>query len=277
MTGFLDRCNNLYNYLLDCSDKYSNKYKDRDCFKCLKYNFYGKNLDTYDCLKKLSVYVLYYGELYVKEIYHFLDYSKVLEKEHLFPKGTINILSLGAGFCPDNIAIEQYVNKKNLNLKYNYYGFDIESGWREIRDDKNIEFAHWRTNPKDTCEILPKIRSVLYDMNLSNYDIIFINKLFSTLVNHEQNKLFLRKFNNALKNLPQGSIVILNDRNEYTIIKEFEDYIDKSLKLIDKYYIEAPYSPHIKDFKEIIFDYNPSNELGKPDKNKTNFLVYQKV
>jgi hypothetical protein len=277
LNNILNTCIYLKENLKDCNDKFNNKYKDGDCFKCLRNSFFEKKLDTYDCLKKLSLYVLYYGELYVKEIYHFLDSSGLLEKNYLFSKKMINILSLGAGFCPDNIAVEQYIDKKNLNLEYNYYGFDIERGWREIRNDKNIKLANWRTNTTDTSEILPKIRSVLYDMNFSNYDIIFINKLFSTLVNHGQNELFLYKFNSALKSLPQASLVILNDRNEFRIIEEFNNNIDKSLQLIARYYIEAPCSPYIKDFKEINFHYNSLNKLGKPDKNKTNFFVYQKV
>ncbi len=272
MEEIIIKCDELYYNSEECKDKYSNEYKF-DCHKCLENSFYNKELDTYSCLKKLSLYTKKFGRLYVEEIYHFLNTSKILDNM----QGKLNILSLGAGFCPDNIALKKYINDKKLNLEYNYYGFDIEPKWREIRDDKNINFAEWRTNPSDKFEVLPKIRSVLYDMNLASYDIVFINKLFSTLCNHNKQKVFLDKFNTALETLPQRSYIIFNDRNEYNIIiNKFEEKLNKNIDLLERYFIEKPCSPHLKDFKEIKFDYIPSNEYEKKSKNQTNFFIYQK-
>ena len=275
MIDILKRCDYLYANLQDCEDKQNNPLKDGDCNICLKNNFSNIENDKYDCIKKLALYTLYFGRLYMEEIYYFITESKILEL--FLEKQNINILSLGAGFCPDNIALEKYISDNGLYLNYNYFGFDSEKNWRIVRNDKDTSIAKWRVIEDDIYEILPKVRSVLYDMNLYHYDIIFINKLFSSLEEVKKD-IFLMKFTSAINNLPANSLIIFNDRSEFALIDKFRKAIPKSLfDLIGKYYIESSCCPRETDFVEISFDYTALNNNEKVNKNKTTFLVFKKV
>ena len=274
MVEILQRCNLLYTNLQDCEDKENNPLKNGDCYRCLKNNYQHQNNDNYDCLKKLALYTLYFGRLYMEEIYCFLKESEVLEL--FFEKQNINILSLGAGFCPDNIALEKYISDNGLYLNYNYFGFDSEKNWRIVRNDKDTSIAKWRVIEDDIYEILPKVRSVLYDMNLYHYDIIFINKLFSSLEEVKKD-IFLMKFTSAINNLPANSLIIFNDRSEFALIDKFRKAIPENLfDLIGKYYIESSCCSRETDFVEISFDYTALNNNEKVNKNKTTFLVFKK-
>jgi len=64
MIEILNRCNYLYNNLIDCIDKDINEKKNNDCLTCTRNNFRGMDNDSYDCLKKLCTYTMFYGPLF---------------------------------------------------------------------------------------------------------------------------------------------------------------------------------------------------------------------
>jgi len=238
------------------------------CYECLSSGFYTNTKDTYDCPIKLSLYTINYGPIYVSEIYHFLKKSQLLENNFLDITRPIEIMSLGCGFGPDDIALTKYSNDEQLDIDFNYVGYDIESWWNTITN----------TNA------LPIIYDVLNGFDCNNVDILFINKLFSTLKNHNLDGQFLTELQVALQSLPNGAFVIFNDINYWEMGRDdFNQFaIANSLEVIGKYYfnIEGAYSanyteiPYIDNICEIPHNFTHSPKLTV---NKSIFFLYQKV
>ena len=108
-----------------------------NCYSCL-YSGFRDTPDEYDCDKKMNYYVLKYGSSYISEIYHYLEDSQVLESLN---KNSLNILSLGCGFCPDYYAIDQYITDKRLSISFQYCGLDNSIAWDKTRlSHSNIHY-----------------------------------------------------------------------------------------------------------------------------------------
>jgi len=270
MTNILNNCNNLINNFHNCSD-FGQDPKET-CFSCLRNSFYGSGTDTYNCLKKLCYYTINYGPAYVNEIYSFLKKSEILES---FKKDNINIYSLGSGFSPDYIAMEKYIKKNEVNFKlFSYFGFDIEPLWRDIT--------------QDAIPILADLTRV--PINYNNVDIIFLNKLFSTLKNHNSERNFLNRFAIDLKTLPTEAYIIFNDINHYNMGRDdFDRFMQSNnFKLIEKYYfnIENAYSDNYTELDTKLNVCSIPDNLcdttnnfsfdSKIEPNKTIFFLYQK-
>jgi hypothetical protein len=260
----LQRCTELYNEEKNCDD-YEKK---ENCLKCLKDSFYSKDSDTYDCLKKLATYTIEYGSIYVSEIYHFLEQSQILEEN--FQDKKINILSLGCGFKPDLIAIRKYFKSIKWKVDGHYRGYDIEDLWNDIL--LNVP------NMKKVG-----IKDITDGFDCTNYDIIFMNKVFSTLKNHGYDKKFLKTMKKELKNLKSGSLVIFNDINSQDMGRdEFDSFAkNNSLEAIGKYFFNRN-NEYRGDYTEIE---NSHNICSLPDNlpfesrdapTKTVFFVYRK-
>jgi len=239
------------------------------CFDCMRNNFYSANRDTYDCLIKLAHYTINYGQIYVSEIYHFLNDSQFLETNFRNFLRPINVMSLGCGFGPDDIALNKYRNDKQLPINFNYYGYDKEPLWNCITQTNALPITH----------------DLLNSMNFQVIDILFINKLFSTLKNHSLNQIFLNIFQNSLQFLPTGSFVVFNDINHQGMGRdEFDNFAQQnSLKVVGKYYFDVENAfngGYIKIQSNLniyppvppTFSYSP-----KPTVNKSIFFLYQKV
>lgn len=286
MIEILNRCNYLYNNLIDCEDKQTNEHKEGDCLTCTKKNFRRLDNDSYNCLKKLSTYTMFYGPLYVSEIYNFLvessflgdfindqrNYIKVNKlygfnpfSENAIIPIQLNIMSLGCGFGPDDIALNKYRNDYlDINVSYNYYGYDKEPLWNYIT----------QTNA------LPITYDLLEGMNFQNVNILFINKLISTLKNLRLLNDFFDVFKDALEDLPIGAFVVFNDVNHYNEGRDdFENFaIRNNLQIINKYYFDG----HAGDYIHIPTSIVPNtvgnlsvNYKGYP--NQTIIFLYQKV
>ena len=100
MRDLLNHSNTLYLGTACCHD---NPGRICNCYDCIRLGFFGGD-ETYSCIKRLCYYTMNYGSAYVSEIYHFLSASQILENN--FNDSTISILSLGCGFGPDYIAME---------------------------------------------------------------------------------------------------------------------------------------------------------------------------
>ena len=178
-------------------------------------------------------------------------------------KKDIKVLSLGCGFMPDLIAIDKYKNDMWLkDVEIGYQGYDIEALWKEIV----------------LCPQYFEIKDVVNDsFDCTDVDIVFINKLFSSLNSDLEKTLFLENFISATNNLPANSLIIFNDRSEFALIDKFRKAIPENLfDLIGKYYIESSCCSRETDFVEISFDYVATNNNEKETKNKTTFLVFKK-
>ena len=180
MTNVLNKCSEI---IQENKDKYDNYEEKKICLDCVKGNFRSYNRDTYDCVEKLAHYTIFYGPIYVSEIYHFLRESQILENNFLEFDKSINVMSLGCGFGPDKIALEKYRKDKWLDIEFYYTGYDIEPLWLEI------------SSPLMTG--VPEIKNIIKDnFDCSETNIIFLNKVFSTLKNNDLHEDFLDNFKN---------------------------------------------------------------------------------
>lgn len=259
MNNILKKCNKIIEENIQTYDTYKDNNK---CLACLQYNYNPNGNDKYDCLVKVAYYSIFYGRLYVSEIYYFLKKSQILDKI-MNNKKDIKVLSLGCGFMPDLTAIDKYKNDMWLkDVEIGYQGYDIEALWKEIA----------------LCSQCFEIKDVVNDsFDCTDVDIVFINKLFSSLNSDLEKTLFLENFTSTINNLPANSLIIFNDRSEFTLIDKFRKAIPESLfDLIGKYYIESSCCSRETDFVEISFDYVATNNHEKETKNKTTFLVFKK-
>ncbi len=287
MVEILDRCNYIYNNSIDCIDKHVNEKKNNDCLTCTKNNFRAMDNDSYDCLKKLCAYTMFYGPLYVNEIYNFLvqsDFLKLyIEEQRNIIKSNplngfnnlitnnfipinLNVMSLGCGFGPDDIALNKYrYNHLDFNINFNYFGYDKEPLWNFITNSNALPI---------TYDILNG------GIGFHNIHILFINKLFSTLRNLRLGTIFLTFLGTALQNLPVGSFVIFNDiNNKIEGREEFDTFaIENNLQVISKYYT----GKYTGNYTELQMNFNIVNIIDNPaispkTKNQTVFFLYKKV
>lgn len=188
MKALLQKCDYMYVNLPHCD-------KDDEivsCSDCCTQDFYDRP-DTYSCLKKLCHYTLNYGPAYASEIYHYLEKSHLLE-DHFNGKN-INVLSLGCGFSPDVYALRKYINDYDLDITYQYTGYDKEENWNEIREFyKNRHF---------------ETRDLLDGFSLQNYDIIFMCKAFSTIKRNGDAPEFLQILKQEVDKMESGVALFL--------------------------------------------------------------------
>ena len=268
MSNILTKCTELYNNEKNC-DEFEKK---GSCLQCVKSSFdiQNKNSDTYNCLKKLATYTIHFGTMYTSEIYHFLEESKLLENH--FNNKKINVLSLGCGVMPDKIALEYYIKNKNININLLYKGYDIEPLWNKINFSEDFE-----------------TKNIVDGFDCRGIDIIFMNKVFSTLKNNDLSDDFLNTFKQELENLSSGSFVIFNDINSKYMGRDKFHYFtfDNSLECIGKYFFNRENFDGTKEYSES--DYieiqNKNNRYKIPDNlpfeprdvpTKTVFFLYRK-
>ena len=273
MIDTLSKCNNLIISLLPtyiCKALPPQTITQEHCFSCMRDSFRSPGKDTYDCMIKLCQYTINFGPIYVSEIYHFLTQSKILENNFLQLNRPINIMSLGCGIGVDYMALKKYIFSNELDIEFEYKGYDIEPLWQEITSD--------------TIPNVPIIKDIINGFDCDTTDIIFMNKVFSTLKNHGLHTDFLSTFRDEIENLPVGSFIVFNDVNRFNMGRDdFDNFAqENSLQVIEKYFfnVENAYSDN---YTSIASTHNicniPSNLIHapKPTVNKTVFFLYKKV
>ncbi len=196
MNDFLVTVNDIY---LNQSCCHTKDGYTCNCYPCMKKSFFDGQ-DDYSCLKKLCYYSLNFGPAFVSEIYHFLANTKILES--FSDKDNIRILSLGCGFGSDLIAMNRYIKDNNLKSNLLYTGVDKEPLWENIRFTNTYSEYF--------------VYDVLDGLNFNSFDIIFINKLFSTLKRYGLHDKFLLLVQEQIISTMQAkSVLIFNDINHY--------------------------------------------------------------
>lgn len=262
----LERCIKIIEKEKNCDD-----FEEKgSCLKCVKDSFRPPNSDTYNCLKKLATYTIHFGTMYASEIYHFLEQSKLLEN-HLNNK-KINVLSLGCGVMLDKTALNNYIKNKKMNINLSYKGYDIEPLWNKINISEDFE-----------------TKNIVDGFDCRGVDIIFMNKVFSTLKNNDLSDDFLDTFEKELENLSSGSFVIFNDINSIYMGRDEFHYFtfDNSLECIGRYFfnfdehteddyieIKNSHNRYDKHIKQILPDNFPFQPLDTP--RETIFFLYRK-
>ena len=261
MSNILERCVEI----IEKEDNCNEFEKKGSCLQCVKSSFdiQNKNSDTYNCLKKLATYTIEYGIAYASEIYAFLTASQILET--YFDNNEINILSLGCGFMPDNSALRAYIENNELDKYYSYKGYDIEPLWKEINPTNNFI-----------------TKDIIDGFDCKGIDIIFMNKVFSTLKNHKLSDKFLETFKKELKELSSGALVVFNDINYQPLGRdEFHRFaIHNSLESIEQYFFNRD-GEYTGNYTEIEYGnkYQVPNNLPFEPRDaptKTVFFLYRK-
>lgn len=263
MIELLNRCNEIYGNT-ECCHREQNRICN--CTDCLQEGFYGKP-DWYNCLKKLCSYTMNYGPCYTSEIYNYLQTDRLLENHYL--NQTIKILSLGCGFCPDWFAFNKYIIDNNLPIEIDYTGIDQEPLWDHIRVK--------RYNVNIICQ------SVLTGFSLSGYDIVIIDKLFSTLKANNTHEEFLQLLLQEIKSsLKTGAHLIFNDVNHWNKGRDDFDTAVSPFFADSRRYrfnIDNAYKGSYRDINLInnVIEYPPDLTLMPKSKvTKSVIFVYRK-
>lgn len=267
MDDVLLYCNQQVNNLDCCHDGRSKS--DCNCYECLRGGFY-LTPDEYSCPKKLCYYVMNYGPSFASEIYHYLTKSKIIDIFKKENKDNLNILSLGCGFAPDMYAIDKYKHDNSIPISIFYKGYDIEQKWEEIR--KPLSFSTFER------------KDLLSGFDLSNYDIVIINKLYSTLFRNKISLPFINILNKQINsNLPNNSYIVFID-----ILGDAKDEFDSEItgnckfcKIQYYYFKNGTYNHKFRSTKINNIDnvFNIPKELKispKSEVNKTIIFEYRK-
>jgi hypothetical protein len=261
MIDILERCDKLYKKEKCCHTK-----RRCNCYSCLNEGFFVTS-DTYECFKKHLYYVMNYGPSYSSEIYNYLKHSQILENN--FNNKNIKILSLGCGFAPDLIALEKYIENENLDINFEYTGLDASTGWSKIRNQaSNVNYITIDINT---------------GFDLSEYDIVFIVKLFSTLYNNDLDGPFLTILQDQItNNLKNGSFLIFIDVNSCYEGRDIFNGLVKNLFTSSKlffYNVRGAYQDNFEEiqYTNITFDVPDSVSISPlMELNKTIVFEYKK-
>lgn len=243
MIDILNNCSAQYSLLNCCHPK-----PDCDCLKCLPDGFFG-NDDNYSCEKKQYSYVMRYGPVFASEIYHYLNQSQILEQN--YNNSNLNILSLGCGFAPDLIALQKYINDKQLSIQIEYTGIDISDSWNNIRlPDDNAIYG---------------TENVLSGFDLAGYDIVFVVKLYSALRKYSNHNKFMDILKKQIKNkLKDGAFLIFDDFNSVNMGRdEFDEKISELFSSKKHFYFNVGGAHHEASYVSIT---GLNNVFSIPDK-----------
>lgn len=198
------------------------------CYNCLRVGFH-ETPDEYECVKKLNYYVGKYAASYTSEIYNYLVISRVIDQ---FRDGPLSVLSLGCGFSPDYYAISRYIEDNRLNITLDYTGIDSSPQWDEVRIDyPNTNFV---------------IANLLDEFRINGFDIVFMNKLFSTIYKHKSHNVFLSNLKTAIDLTDNDEVILVfNDVNSIYMGRDiFNRHINPKFRSVRMFYTGNP--PHIE-------------------------------
>lgn len=266
------------NFLNECDCKFKTlicpKGSDSDCQVCFEQAYYktdAEHSDHYNCLKGCYYYAMHYGPAYISEIYHLLDKMKLLENY----TDVVKIASLGGGFGTDLAAILKYRSDKLLPIHFMYSIVDNATTWQDVINIL-MQDTHIQIENVDVSE---------NNIELSSFDIIFLNKVFSTLKTNNQEQTFLMHLNQSLISMKIGAFFIFNDvNNSLTGRDEFLNFMacQPNIKCKGKYYFPLD-NAYTGDYEPIyatnnildISGLNLSCEIMNSVR-KTFFAIYQK-
>lgn len=211
----------LYNNMPLCPD-----FKDSvDCYDCISSHFYKSDgKEKYDCYKGLAHYIMDYGPCYASSTYHFLDVSGVIEGLN---KENINILSIGCGFSPDYYAFKKYINDKGLSIDFYYLGIELYKQW---------DLFHQATPIKEkTIRYFDVLQTRIPHLN--SFDLIFIDKFFSSLSEPEGRDRFIELLTGYIKgSIKNDAVLIFKDVNDKSRGRDkFHNAISPLFSLSEQY------------------------------------------
>ena len=242
----LDYANKTFKSITNCPES-----KTLDsCYNCLSTHFYNPDgNEKYDCERGLSHYVLDYGPCYASSTYHFLTVSNILQ---ILGKKNIRILSIGCGFSPDYYAFKKFISDNSLDILIDYTGIELHPEW-------NI-FHNPKLTPDKKILNLDVLKMRIPDFE--TYDIIFIDKFFSSLSDPEGRSKWLHLLKHYISKLMKSdAILIFKDVNH---LSRGRDLFDSTI---------SPYFSTVTHYK-FNFDGAYGWHYNNIDENKNVFISY---
>lgn len=264
MKNLLDFANKQFNSIQDCPISNNNI----DCHGCISSHFYSSDgNEKYDCIKGLSDYIIEYGPCYASSTYHFLQVSNILSR---YPSNScIKILSIGCGFSPDYYAFKKFIADNNFALSINYYGIELHKEWElfhnnSYKSDKIINFQNVLTTGIS---------------NFESYDIIIMDKFFSTLSNPNGRSRWIELLKCYVKKMKSDAILIFKDINHQDRGRDFFDFeinplFNKSTHY--KYNVAGAYGQHYQNINKTsnVFTDFPPDLLITPKDEVVKEIVF---
>jgi len=212
------------------------------CANCLDaiHYYHGKEaMQDYICPNLINFYTCRFSYKYASEIISLLEVTTLFDDDN-----NIRIMSIGCGPCPDLMALETFLKKRELSTgKISYVGLDINEIWKPIHN-KIKEYYKDKIN----IEI-----DFLYNDAIDNFDETFINNtniiilqyLFSSIYNTKKydeealaeivarietflDKLILRIIFFSKHDIPFA--IIINDVNSCNCGRDFIDYLTQKIR-----------------------------------------------
>lgn len=248
---YIQISNKLTNYkCIGCNgNNADNKVNCLDLDLMFRYRTNGIYIEQYNCDRKALAFVKKYGASYISEIYHYLETSKILEQ---YKNNKLKVLALGCGFDPWYYAITKYIQQNRLNINFVYVGYDKSANWNCVRP----YYANAKHNRIDLTAPLNII--------CNNYDIILVDKVFSTIrkmENSEKQNIFLNNITTYFKKIYSNTkhTLIFREQASEKDIFNFDFFVNKNInwKSIDYFYTKGRASYH---FEKIINTYISQNK-----------------
>lgn len=204
------------------------------CGSCISGMYQADRRDDYNCRKLVFEYTLNYMPAFVTEIYAFLTASRILESIKSNP---ICILSLGGGLGTDYLAISKYISDNHIEKKINYTMIDLTPEWEFVRNLYPHDNMAVHTASIFDCEIHPEC-----------FDIIFMNKLYTTLRQNGQEVQFWTWFSRVADSFDSKTAFIFHDSNSYYMGRDnFNNNAIRKFPNVTKYYtLGHNYSEYIQ-------------------------------
>ncbi len=267
-----ERLNNMLQQLLDncyrCAQEQPNctswNLRRYSCDTCISSMYYDGGTDDYSCVKAAYLYTLKYGPAFITEIISFLADSHIIEN---FNRQHLRVISLGGGMGTDYLAINKYMSNSSLSIAIDYTLYDLSLAWQSVRN------LYFHPNMVEyNCDILQN------EIDMSDVDIVFINKLYSTLLKNNRSHDFINWLQRQVKKLSPGAIVVFNDINHKNMGRdEFNSYMSPSFSSKVKYYTSGYHEWNYTQLRDLdVFSSTGTTNQYKslPHMTEVVFFVY---
>lgn len=192
-----------------------------DCPDCCGEQYFNGNLINYQCEQKRRIYALRYLPVHIYENYKGALLIPEEQRERIFNKVTLNILSIGGGPGSDIAGFKKFIDlytpEECLCMNFTFIRLDNEDGWNDI--SKHVIHLYGGAERKfdhkkvvmDAC-----LNSNWFDGK--RFDIILISYLISELQNEQISTLA----NNLKKCMSEEALLVINDRNEVVVHQKIQ-------------------------------------------------------
>ena len=175
---------------------------------------------------------------------HLYDYSNTIQDNE-----ELNILSIGCGPSSDLFGFENYNKSLDEHKTINYIGIDLNRKWFYIHEKLKSKSQHNQKINYIYEDIFEYIDQINPFRKRLKTNILILQYVISDMAKYnsekEMHNFFDRLMEDIILYMPNNSMVIINDINNYELSNKYFDYIANILHnedyIIDKRYYESKY------------------------------------